>query len=183
MSESETNPRAKDEDAGLLEAVYDELRRLASAYLARERSDHTLQPTALVHEAYAKLADQGSAWEGRTHFIGVAAQAMRRVLVDHARGHKRDKRGGGQWRRVELDLAIVEDGGTDVDLVNLDEALERLGELSERQARIVELRFFGSLSNPEIARVLETSERTVAREWRFARAWLGEELARMNDEN
>ena len=183
MRDSGTDSRPDGDDAGLLEAVYDELRRLAGAYLARERNDHTLQPTALVHEAYAKLADQNSAWEGRAHFIGVAAQAMRRVLVDHARGRKRNKRGGGRWQRVELDLAVVEDGETDVDLVNLDEAMKRLSELSARQARIVELRFFGGLSVDEVASVLKTSERTVAREWRFARAWLGEELERMNGDH
>lgn len=181
MKSDESDPGEGQSDAELLEAAYEELRRLAAAYLARERSDHTLQPTALVHEAYAKLAGQDATIEGRAHFVGIAAQAMRRVLVDHARGKGRSKRGGGAWQRIDLDQAVVPEGETNVDLVNLDEALRELADLSERQARVVELRFFGGMSVEEVASLLGTSERTVAREWRFARAWLGEELERMKE--
>lgn len=162
----------------LLEAVYDELRRLAGAYLARERSDHTLQPTALVHEAYAKLAAQETPWNNRAHFLGIAAQAMRRILVDHARGKHRAKRGGG-WQRVELDVALAEDPAQSLDLVALDEALSELAELSPREAQVVELRYFGGLGVEEVGEVLGVSTRTVKRAWRFARAWL---LARMTEE-
>ncbi|MEZ5976166.1 MAG: ECF-type sigma factor [Planctomycetota bacterium] len=162
-------PAPQSED--LLALVYDELRALARAYLARERGDHTLQPTALVHEAYVKLAPQRVAWKNRAQFVGVAAGAMRRILVDHARGKNRDKRGGGV-DRIDLDLALIESEGEDVDLVRLDEALSKLAELSPRQARVVELRFFGGLTVEEVAEVLEVSERTVKSEWWFARAWL-----------
>lgn len=159
----------------LLGAVYDELRQLATAYLSRERTDHTLQPTALVHEAYVKLAPQGVKWVSRSHFVGVAAVAMRRVLVDHARKHKSAKR-GGEVRRMDLDLSIVGEEEEELDLLHLDEALTGLAKLSERQARIVELRFFGGLTMEEIAEVVEVSARTVENDWRFARAWLKDQL-------
>lgn len=163
-------------DSGeLLGLVYDELRQLASSYLARERSDHTLQPTALVHEAYVKLAPQECEWANRSQFVGVAAIAMRRVLVDHARQHKSAKRGGGA-RRVDVDLSIVGEGEAGLDLVQLDDALTGLGELSPRQARIVELRFFGGLTIEQVAEVVGVSPRTVDTDWRFARAWLKEAL-------
>lgn len=169
------DPGPDDPSEQLLGLVYDELRQLASAYLARERSDHTLQPTALVHEAFVKLAPQETRWANRAQFVGVAAIAMRRVLVDYARRRKSLKR-GGEVRRVELDLSIVGESETDVDLVRLDEALTGLAALSERQARIVELRFFGGLSMEEIANVVEMSVSTVESDWRFARAWLKNEL-------
>ena len=159
----------------LLEVVYTELRELAGMYLARERSDHTLQPTALVHEAYVRLIDQNVDWQNRAHFIGIAAQAMRRILVDHARGTERLKRGGG-WKRVELDSDIPEHEAGTLDLVALDKALSKLAEYSERQARIVELRFFGGLEIEAVAEVLGVSARTIMREWSFARAWLTEEI-------
>lgn len=160
----------------LLEAVYGELRSLADAYLRRERSDHTLQPTALVHEAYLRLIDQTRVdWRNRAHFVGVAAQAMRRILVDHARAVGADKR-GGHFERVELDAELAPDETTDVNLVALDRALTKLGELSERRARIVELRFFGGMDVESVAALMDISTATVTREWRFARAWLTEEL-------
>ena len=177
MDGSETPPAEEAETGALLEAVYDELRRLAGAYLARERSDHTLQPTALVHEAYAKLASQETPWANRAHFMGIAAQAMRRILVDHARGKHRAKRGGG-WQRVELDVALAEDPSQTLDLLALDEALSELAILSPREAQVVELRYFGGLDVVEVAEVLDVSSRTVKRAWRFARAWLG---ARMTE--
>jgi RNA polymerase sigma-70 factor (ECF subfamily) len=163
---------ARDE---LIVHVYTELRRLATGYLRRERTDHTLQPTALVHEAYMRLAAQeGVGWRNREHFLGVAAAMMRRVLVDHARGHKRDKRGGG------LKLALAEtDGyveGTPDDLLALDVALRRLERKHLQKSRVVELRFFGGLSIEETARILGVSESTVERDWKFARAWLAREI-------
>ena len=172
------NDAPKDGDNAseqLLGLVYDELRQLATAYLARERNDHTLQPTALVHEAYVKLAPQDMRWSSRAQFMGVAAVAMRRVLVDHARKHRSMKR-GGEVHRVELDLSIVSDDEGTIDLVRLDEALTGLSTLSPRQARVVELRFFGGLTGQEVADVIEISPSTVESDWRFARAWLKNEL-------
>ncbi|MCI0586631.1 MAG: sigma-70 family RNA polymerase sigma factor [Planctomycetes bacterium] len=168
-------------EAGSAEAlfllVYDELRRLAGAYLDRERSGHTLQATALVHEAWLRLVDVDPVeWKGRAHFLGVAARAMRQILVEHARGRQRLKRGGG-WRRVELETGIASGAEGGPDLVALDAALGKLAALSERQARIVEMRFFGGLPVESVAFLLGTSKRTVEREWRFARAWLAEALA------
>lgn len=159
----------------LIVNVYNELRRLASAYLRRERADHTLQPTALVHEAYMRLkAQKGVDWRNREHFLGVAAAMMRRVLVDHARSHKRDKRGGG----LKLPLADA-DGfaeGEVQDVVALDEALRRLARKHPQKSRVVELRFFGGLSIEEAARVLKVSDSTIERDWKFARAWLAREI-------
>lgn len=161
----------------LLELIYGELRQLAGAQLVRERAGHTLQPTALVHEAWLRLIDQQRvAWQGRGHFLGIAAQAMRRILVDHARGKRRAKRGGA-WRRVQLEEGALTEAGDGLDLLALEDALERLAQLSERQARVVELRFFGGLSSEESAELLGVTRRTVERDWRFARAWLYEELA------
>jgi len=170
----ERDPPTSDE---LLVRVYDELRRLARNYLRRERVDHTLQPTALVHEAYLRLAAQdGVSWRNREHFISVAAQMMRRVLVDHARGHTRDKRGGGLKLAIaEIDRVAQAEGD---DLVALDEALRRLARLHPQKSRVVELRFFGGLSIEETARVLQVSDSTVERDWKFARAWLARELNR-----
>jgi RNA polymerase sigma factor (TIGR02999 family) len=151
--------------------VYDELRALAESYLQRERPNHTLQATALVHEAYMRLIKQEDVdWRNRAHFFAVAAQAIRRILVDHARGHQSAKRGGDR-KRVHLDqgLALPE---PDLDLLALDEALEELARLHERQSRIVELRFFGGLSLKEVAEYLGLSSRTVDSDWHMARAWL-----------
>lgn len=161
----------------LAELVYDELRGLALGYLSRERQDHTLQPTALANEAWLRLIDQERVeWRGRQHFLAVAAQAMRRILVDHARKRRSGKR-GGEWGRVPLDGFELAAGQEEVDVVDLDGALARLEELSERQARVVELRFFGGLELKEAAEVLEVSLSTVERDWRFASAWLSERLS------
>jgi len=165
----------------LADELYGEMRAIAERRLARERVDHTLQPTALVHEAWMRLADQTRVdVEGRSQFLALAAQAMRRILVDHARGKRRAKRGGG-WRRVELDAdssvaAAPRDEDGEVDLIALDDALGKLRSVSERQARVVELRFFGGLEVRDVADVLGVSVSTVEREWRFANAWLAAEL-------
>jgi RNA polymerase sigma factor (TIGR02999 family) len=160
--------RARD---ALLPLVYRELRRRAAGYLSRERSDHTLQPTALVHEVYLRLVDQNRVqWRNRSQFFGMAANMMRRILVDHAREHKAQKRGSGL--KVTLEGVDVPAGQRDVDLVALDEALDELGALDERQARLVELRYFGGLSIEETAQALELSPATIKREWTAARAFL-----------
>lgn len=156
----------------LLPIVYDELRRLADSYLSRERPDHTLQPTALVHEAYLRLVDQREVnWQNRAQFFGLAAEMMRRILVNHARDRRAAKRGGGA-RRLSLDEAVSFFEQRDVELVALDEALNRLAALDPQQGRIVELRFFGGLSIEETAEVLAVSPATVKRDWRMAKAWL-----------
>lgn len=158
--------------ARLMPLVYDELRGLARHYLQRERPDHTLQATGLVHEAYLRLVDQSTAtWQSRAHFFGVAAQVMRRILVDYARSHRAGKRGGG-WDKLEFDDALAPAAERSVDLVALDDALKDLLALDPRQSQIVELRFFGGLTNEEIGEVLDVSPRTVKREWRIAKAWL-----------
>ena len=168
-----TDEAPRDADAYLPE-VYDQLRGLAEAFLRRERPDHTLQPTALVHEAYLRLAEQDrAAWNDSSHFQATAATMIRRILVDHARGHKAAKR-GGDWHRVTLSEAS--DGTGDVDLLELDEALVELAGLDERQARVVELRFFGGLGIKEAAAQLGVSPRTVDGDWRLARAWLHRRL-------
>jgi RNA polymerase sigma factor (TIGR02999 family) len=160
----------------LLPFVYSELRSMAARYLRAERSDHTLQPTALVHEAYVRLADQRDVeWRNRAHFLGVAAQVMRRLLVDHARTRGRKKRGSGLKVPID-DVDAAAPSETDVDVVALDTALERLATLSPQQARIVELRYFGGLSLEETAEVLGVSTMTVKRGWAMARAWLHREL-------
>jgi RNA polymerase sigma factor (TIGR02999 family) len=164
----------------LLELIYPELHRIAERQMRRERAGHTLQPTALVHEAYLKLVDQSHVdWRNRAHFLSVAAQAMRRLLVDHARGRDRDKRGGGATL-LELDSAAGEAGlavpGHSVDLLALDQALERLAVLDPAQARLVELRFFGGLSVEEAAEALGISTATAGRDFRSARAFLAREL-------
>jgi RNA polymerase sigma factor (TIGR02999 family) len=153
--------------------VYDEMRRLAASYLRQQRSDHTLQPTALVHEAYLKLIDVSQVdWQDRAHFFAVAAQTMRHILVDHARAVAADKRGGGA-QKIALDEAVsFSNQPQDIDLLALDEALQRLAEQDEQQSRIVELRFFGGLTVEETAEVLRISPATVKREWSTARAWL-----------
>jgi RNA polymerase sigma factor (TIGR02999 family) len=158
--------------------VYDELRRLAGNQLRRERPGHTLQSTALVHEAYLRLIDQKNVrWQNRAHFFGVASQMIRRILVDHARAHQAAKRGAGV-PRLELDEALDAGVQRDLDLVALDDALESLGRLDPQQARIIELRFFGGLSIDETAEVIGISPATVKREWSSARAWLFRELTR-----
>ena len=165
---SDGNIPARDR---LLSMVYDDLRRQAAAYLRRERSDHTLRPTALVHEAYLRLSDQRHVvWQNRGHFFSLAAQAMRRILVDHARGRGAAKR-AGHGARVTLDDDIVSPQ-PHVDLAALDDALNELGVADPQQARIVELRFFGGLSVEEIAELLTLSPATVKREWSSAKAWL-----------
>jgi RNA polymerase sigma factor (TIGR02999 family) len=161
----------------LLPMVYDEFRALARHYLAQERANHTLQPTALVHEAYMKLVDQTRVdWQGKSHFFAVAAQAMRRILVDHARSRQRDKRGGGR-ARVVLDEAVALSPQKDEDVIALDEALEKLAQLDPRQAKVVELRFFGGLTIKETAELMAMSEMTVRREWMTAKRWLQEEMS------
>jgi RNA polymerase sigma-70 factor, ECF subfamily len=160
----------------LLPLVYDELRRLAAAHLAEERAGHTLQPTALAHEAYLRLVGPGgTTWENRAHFFGAAARAIRRILVDHARGRVRQKRGGGvEVQSLEADCAERHPitPPPSVDLIALDDALERLTALDPQKARIVEMRFFGGLTVEEVAAALGVSESTVARDWQFARVWL-----------
>ncbi len=157
-------------EAQLCDAIYADLRAVGENAFRGEGIDHTLQPTALVHEAYMKLIRQEVDWENRAHFFAVAARLMRRVLVDHARGKLRHKRGSGTAKR-EFSITLV-GPGTDFDLLALDEALRDLAKLDPLEAEIVEMRFFGGQSNAEIARALETSESTVVRRWNHAKAWL-----------
>jgi RNA polymerase sigma factor (TIGR02999 family) len=158
--------------------VYDELRHLAAGYLRRERFNHTLQPTALVHEAYLRLIGQdGVDWQNRAHLIGIAAEMMRRILVNHARDHNRLKRGGGAWR-VTLSEADRLGRAADVDLELLDSALIKLADVDPRKARVVELRFFGGLTIEETASVLQNSTAKVERDWRLARAFLRQQISR-----
>jgi RNA polymerase sigma-70 factor (ECF subfamily) len=163
-----------NEEAGgkLIPVVYAELRRLAASYMRGERSDHTLQPTALVHEAYLKLVEQHSTdWQSRAHFFGVAAQVMRRILVDHARAHLREKRGGGQLE-VPIEEASIFAPEHSAEMIKLDQALEQLAKLDPRQAKIVEVRFFGGLTVEQTADLLNISPKTVKRDWSMAKAWL-----------
>ena len=161
----------------LMPLVYDEFRALAARHLRRERADHTLQPTALVHEAYLRLIDQTRVdWQGRTHFFAVGAQAIRRILVDHARQRKRQKRGGGAGR-VVLDESVALAPQRAEEILALDEALEKLGKLDTRQAQVVEMRFFAGMSVEEVAEVLGVSKRTIEGDWTMARAWLMRELS------
>jgi len=158
----------------MLPLVYAELRRLAAGYMRRERPDHTLQPTALVHEAYMRLIDQKRVdWRNRAQFVGMAAVMMRRILVNHARDRVAGKR-GGQQQRVPLTVAVEAGPGAapELDLLSLHDAVDRLTELDARKGRIVELKFFGGLTMGEISEVLEISVATVEREWSFSRAWL-----------
>lgn len=162
----------------LMPLVYDELHRQAKRYLRRERSGHTLQTTALINEAYMKLVDQRNVeWESRTHFYAIAAQAMRRILVDYARTEKREKRGGDQFK-LPLDDALQVAGkdAKTIDMIALDEALTRLSVRDARQARVVELRYFADLSLEETAAALNISRATAALDWSMARAWLYREL-------
>lgn len=172
--------RAGDSAASeeMLPLVYDELRRLARAYLQGERPNHTLQPTALVHEAYIKLVDWKNAdWQSRGHFFSVAAQVMRNILVDHARRRKAEKHGGGM-QRIEFDDSPGFAFDADVDLVDLDEALTDLEKLDARHAKIVELRFFAGLTLDATAETLGVSAATISRDWNFVRAWLFKRLQR-----
>ena len=186
----------------LLELVYDDCRRLAASYLKRENAGHTLQPTALAHEVYLRLIEQERVdWKGRTHFMAIAAQAMRRLLIDHARGRNRIKRGGAGvvgaddeggavgWKRVSLDAggadgslpAIADPAGggreSDVDVERLDKVLAELAELDERQAKVVEMRFLAGMTVEEVAEALAVSKRTVEGDWTMARAWLRKRLS------
>jgi RNA polymerase sigma factor (TIGR02999 family) len=172
--------RRGDEAAAnrLLPLVYDELHALAQRLLRREPADLTLQPTALVHEAYLKLINQTRVeWQDRTHFFAIAAQAMRRILVDAARGRQATKRGEG-WQKITLDDAVAVFPQRDVELLALDDALCGLSDLDQRQAQVVQMRFFGGLTTAEAAEVLRVSTRTVEDDWRLARAWLRRELSR-----
>jgi RNA polymerase sigma-70 factor, ECF subfamily len=169
-----------DQDAlsRLTPLVYDELHRLAEGYMRREHVGHTLQTTALVNEAYIKLVDSSRVrWQNRAHFFAVAAQLMRRILVDFARNRRYQKR-GGDWRQVTLGEGLGVATNVDSDLVALDEALQELAKLDPRKARVVELRFFGGLSLEETAEALQISTDTVGRDWRAAKAWLKREVKR-----
>jgi RNA polymerase sigma factor (TIGR02999 family) len=168
-----SDKRALDQ---MLPVLYEELHRLASHYLSREATGHTLQPTALVHEAYLRLVDQRRVdWRNRAQFLGLAANMMRRILVNHARDRAAQKRGGGA-AAVSLSLLEAPGGRPDVELIALEDALQRLAVLDERKCKVVELKFFGGLTIEEIAEVLQISGATVEREWAFARAWLYEAI-------
>ncbi len=168
----------KDVVNQILPHIYDELRRLAGSYLRRERSDHTLQPTALVHEAYMKLIDQNRVkWQNRAHFFGIAAQVMRRILMDHARKTTAEKRGGdAEVLPIEEEILIVSDNRSS-DLLALNDALDELARMDPDKAKIVELRYFGGLSIEETAEVMEVSVPTINRHWKLAKTWLYTQLA------
>jgi RNA polymerase sigma factor (TIGR02999 family) len=156
----------------LFPIIYDELRGIAGRWFARPSAAQTLQPTALVHEAFLHLVDQTQVdWKNRSHFFAVAAMAMRQILIQHARHRQAAKRGGG-WARITLSQAAVQNPDNEIDVLDLDDALTQLGKLHERQARVVELRFFADLKNDEVAEVLQVSPRTVEMDWRAAKAWL-----------
>lgn len=163
----------------LVPLLYDELRRMAGAYLRHERPDHTLQPTALVNEAYLKLVDQNVQWQNRSHFFGVASQLMRRILVDYARGHQAAKRGGGAGK-LSLDEAMIASPQNAAAVLALDETLSRLAELDPQLVRVVEMRVFGGLSIEETATALGVSPATVKRNWSMAKAWLTQEMGKTN---
>jgi RNA polymerase sigma factor (TIGR02999 family) len=184
VSADETTRRLEAAAAGdrsaaaeLMPLVYDELRGLAAAYLRHERPNHTLQPTAVVNEAFLRMVDQRKTdWKSRAHFMAVGASMIRRVLIDHARAANAAKR-GGSWTRVTLDRPLA--GEQDhVEMIALDDALRKLEEIDHRQARVVELRFFGGLGTQEVAHLLEVSPRTVESDWAMAKAWLRRELSR-----
>jgi RNA polymerase sigma-70 factor (ECF subfamily) len=168
----------REVEARLIPQVYGELRRLAAYYMRSERGNHTLQPTALVNEAYTRLVQQPQIpWQSRAHFFATASHLMRHILVDHARARRAGKRGGLQ-QQVTLDDALLPSSERTIDVLILDEALENLAQFDPRQARIVELHFFAGLTFAEIALVLDVTERTVKREWSMARAWLKGELSK-----
>jgi RNA polymerase sigma factor (TIGR02999 family) len=165
----------------LMPLVYEELRRRAAAYLRRERPGHMLQPTALVHEAFLRLVDQNRiVWRNRAQFFGVAAELMRRILVDHARANRTAKR-SGMLSRVTLDQEVAVVQPIDIDVLDLDAALQRLAAIDARKSRVAELRFFGGLSLKEAGEVLDVSLHTVERDWQFARAWLFDALSTKPD--
>jgi len=175
---SRGDPKAREE---LMPLVYDELRRLAQSYLRRERSDHTLQATALVHEAYLRLVDQNDVqWGNRGHFFAITAQAMRRILVDHARSHQAAKR-GGEEERIPLEDALALSNDRPDRFLALEESLGRLAEIDSRQEQIVELRVFAGMGIEEIAEVLNISPATVKRDWTMAKAWLALEMGKKKD--
>ena len=161
----------------LIPVVYDKLRQLAEQFMRRERRDHTLQATALLNEAYLRLFDQSRVdWKGKAHFVGMAAEMMRRILVDHARRHAAAKRGGGRDRVPLEETLAAADAPRHVDLIALDDALKELQKLNPRQARVVELRYFGGLSVKETAYALDLSDRSVENDWSVARAWLRQKM-------
>lgn len=160
----------------LFPLVYEELRRLARSFLRKERGEHTLQPTALVHEAYLKLVDQNVSWQNRAHFYAISAKIMRRILVNYAREHNAEKRGGGH-QRISLDETKEISQKKTLDVLVLDEALNKLEQFDERKCRVVEMRFFGGLSEKEISEVLKVSEKTIRRDWSLAKLWLHRELS------
>jgi len=173
---SDGNEKALED---LLPIVYGELHKQAARYLRRERRNHTLQPTALINEAYVKLIDQRNLkWESRTHFFAIAASLMRRILVDHARARHRKKRGGIKSALPLNEEAFAVGNEKDIDLIALDEALNRLKEIDERQVQVVELRYFSGLTLEETAKALKFSRTTVADDWKIAKAWLRRELTR-----
>jgi RNA polymerase sigma factor (TIGR02999 family) len=170
---SDGNQSALDE---LYPLVYEELHRLARRYMSRERKGHTLQTTALINEAYVRLVDQRNVhWANRSHFFAISAQIMRRILIDHARRHAYAKRGGGA-QQVSLEQVAVVAREQSSEILRLDEALKTLAKMDPRRCHVVELRYFGGLSNEEIAGVLKVSENTVTRDWNLARAWLHRQL-------
>lgn len=172
----EASAGAADAPGRLLELIYDDLRRLAGAYMKNERSDHTLQATALVHEAFIRLVDwENVTWQNRAHFFAVAAEVMRKILIDHARKRSANKRGG---TKLALDDAVSYSDEKEFDILALEDALQSLERIDRRKAKIVELRFFGGLSIEETAHVLDVSITTVKREWTFSRAWFQRELKR-----
>ena len=171
-------PGDRHAEEQLFADVYTELRALAARYLHRERKSHTLQPTALVHEAYLKLVGQTRVdWQGRAHFLAIAARIMRQILVDHARRHRAARRGGNR-HRITLDDNLLIESDRNVDLLALEDALTKLTKLDPCQAEMIELRFFGGLSIVEVAKVIGKSKRSVEREWTMIRAWLRRELSR-----
>lgn len=177
LRELQKDPEQAHEAADILfAAVHGELRRLAGCLMRGERPGHTLQPTALVHEAYIRLVDSKSVdWQSRAHFFGIAARAMRQILVDHARERAAAKRGGG-LRQVTLDSRVIAPGVNELDLLHLDRILARLSEMDERMARVVEYRVFAGMSVEEVAHVLGVSVRTVHNDWRVAKMWLSRHL-------
>lgn len=167
-------------DEGALEQltplVYNELRRLAGRYMQSERPGHTLQATAVVNEAFMRMVDMDVPWQNRAHFFAIAARSMRRILVDHAKAHRREKR-GGKFTDLTLDEGLVAGGSTEPDMLNLDEALRKLEGFDKRKADVIELHYFGGLTYNEIAEALELSPATVDRDLRMAKAWLHNELS------
>jgi RNA polymerase sigma-70 factor, ECF subfamily len=167
----------------LIPLIYDDLRRMAGAYMKGERRGHTLQSTALVHEAYVRLTGgEPAQWQNRAHFFAIAAHTMRQVLLDYARRRRADKRGGTGVRKVDIDAELLICAGSLEDVIAIDEVLERLAQIDPRQSRLIELRFFAGLSVEEAAEVMGVSSITIKREWRSAKAWLHRELATAKSE-